>query len=168
MATHNIQPRAIVEVETREGVREAVAAGFGIGAVFESEFGEDRRFGAIIVSDTDGFILGMANYPTFNPNEYNKVPKEEEARLKNVAVTDVYEPGSVFKIVPAAAALEERLITASTVIDCGVDRVTLGGRVLKLPAEDHAMGRLSVAEVISHSSNRGSAADKSQSAMPAC
>ena len=59
MATHNIQPRAIVEVETREGVREAVAAGFGIGAVFESEFGEDRRFGAIVVSDTD---LAVAEY----------------------------------------------------------------------------------------------------------
>ena len=112
---------------------------------------------SIIVSDADGFILAMANHPTFNPNEYNKVPKEEEARLKNVAVTDVYEPGSVFKIVPAAAALEERLVTAATVIDCGIDRVTRGGRVLRLPAEDHAMGRLNVAEVMSHSSNRGAA-----------
>ncbi|MEY4090012.1 MAG: hypothetical protein RJB55_2283 [Verrucomicrobiota bacterium] len=112
---------------------------------------------SIIVSDTDGFILAMANYPTFNPNEYNKVPKDEEARMKNIAVTDVYEPGSVFKIVPAAAALEERLVSARTVIDCGVDRSTYNGRVLKLPAEDHAMGRLSVAEIISHSSNRGAA-----------
>ena len=112
---------------------------------------------SIIVSDTDGFILAMANHPTFNPNEYNKVPKDEEARMKNIAVTDVYEPGSVFKIVPAAAALEERLVSARTVIDCGVDRATYNGRVLKLPAEDHAMGRLSVAEIISHSSNRGAA-----------
>ncbi|MCE2862555.1 MAG: hypothetical protein RIR76_1527 [Verrucomicrobiota bacterium] len=112
---------------------------------------------SIIVSDTDGFILAMANHPTFNPNEYNKVPKEEEVRMKNVAVTDVYEPGSVFKIVPAAAALEERLVSSRTVIDCGVDRLTYNGRVLKLPAEDHAMGRLSVAEIISHSSNRGAA-----------
>lgn len=59
MAAQNIQPRAIVEVQTREGVREAVAAGFGIGAVFESEFGEDRRFAAIIVGDTD---LAVAEY----------------------------------------------------------------------------------------------------------
>ena len=59
MAGRNIQPRAIVEVQTREGVREAVAAGFGIGAVFESEFGEDRRFGGIVVSDTD---LAVAEY----------------------------------------------------------------------------------------------------------
>ena len=59
MAAAGVQPRAIIEVQTREGVREAVAAGFGIGAVFESEFGEDRRFGAIVVSDTD---LAVAEY----------------------------------------------------------------------------------------------------------
>lgn len=51
MADAGIQPGAIVEVETREGVREAVAAGFGIGAVFESELGDDRRFRRIVVGD---------------------------------------------------------------------------------------------------------------------
>jgi aminoethylphosphonate catabolism LysR family transcriptional regulator len=59
MAAADIRPSAIVEVQTREGVREAVAAGFGIGAVFESERGEDRRFRAIVVSDTD---LAVAEY----------------------------------------------------------------------------------------------------------
>jgi aminoethylphosphonate catabolism LysR family transcriptional regulator len=59
MAASGVQPRAIVEVQTREGVREAVAAGFGVGAVFESELGEDRRFRAIVVSDTD---LAVAEY----------------------------------------------------------------------------------------------------------
>ena len=46
MAAADIQPGAIVEVQTREGVREAVAAGFGIGAVFASELGEDRASAA--------------------------------------------------------------------------------------------------------------------------
>ncbi len=41
----------VMEVETREGVREAVAAGFGAGAVFESELGADRRFRALAVAD---------------------------------------------------------------------------------------------------------------------
>ena len=50
MAAADIQPGAIVEVQTREGVREAVAAGFGIGAVFASELGEDRRFRRILVT----------------------------------------------------------------------------------------------------------------------
>jgi len=59
MAAADIRPSAIVEVQTREGVREAVAAGFGIGAVFESELGDDRRFRPIIVSDTD---FGVAEY----------------------------------------------------------------------------------------------------------
>ena len=52
MAAADIRPGAIVEVQTREGVREAVAAGFGIGAVFASELGEDRRFRRILVTDS--------------------------------------------------------------------------------------------------------------------
>jgi DNA-binding transcriptional LysR family regulator len=60
MAAADIQPGAIVEVQTREGVGEAVAAGFGIGAVFASELvGDDRRFRRILVTDTD---LGVAEY----------------------------------------------------------------------------------------------------------
>ena len=59
MAAADIKPGAIVEVQTREGVREAVAAGFGIGAVFESELGEDRRFRSIAIADRD---LAVAEY----------------------------------------------------------------------------------------------------------
>jgi aminoethylphosphonate catabolism LysR family transcriptional regulator len=60
MAAADIRPSAIVEVQTREGVREAVAAGFGIGAVFESELGNDRRFRAVAVSDTDLAVMEYA------------------------------------------------------------------------------------------------------------
>jgi cell division protein FtsI (penicillin-binding protein 3) len=113
---------------------------------------------SIVVSDPrNGFILAMANYPTFDPNEYNKVPKEEHGRMKNVAVADIYDPGSVFKIVAAAGALEERLVTPQRVFDCGIEKVTHRGRILTLPGEDHRMGELSVSEIISHSSNRGAA-----------
>jgi aminoethylphosphonate catabolism LysR family transcriptional regulator len=59
MAAADISPGAIVEVQTREGVREAVAAGFGIGAVFASELGQDPRFRRILVTDTD---LNVAEY----------------------------------------------------------------------------------------------------------
>ena len=59
MAAADIRPRSIVDVQTREGVREAVAAGFGIGAIFASELGEDRRFRPVAVSDTD---LAVAEY----------------------------------------------------------------------------------------------------------
>jgi aminoethylphosphonate catabolism LysR family transcriptional regulator len=53
LAEAAIKPGALVEVQTREAVREAVAAGFGIGVVFDSEFGTDARFHAIDVSDSD-------------------------------------------------------------------------------------------------------------------
>jgi DNA-binding transcriptional LysR family regulator len=59
MAAAEVRPAAIIEVQTREGVREAVAAGFGIGAVFESELGEDRRFRSVAVRDAD---LSVAEY----------------------------------------------------------------------------------------------------------
>jgi cell division protein FtsI (penicillin-binding protein 3) len=112
----------------------------------------------IIVSDPQtGFIWGLGNCPTFDPNEYNKVPKDEIGRMKNVAVADIYDPGSVFKIVPAAAALEERLVKPYSIFDCTLETVTHRGTVVSLPAEDHPMGRLSVAEIISHSSNKGAA-----------
>ena len=112
----------------------------------------------IIVSDPQtGFIWGLGNYPTFDPNEYNKVPKDEIGRMKNVAVADIYDPGSVFKIIPAAAALEERLVTPHTVFDCTIEKAINRGTTVSLPAEDHAMGNLTVAEIISHSSNKGAA-----------
>ncbi len=113
----------------------------------------------IVVSDPrTGFILGMGNHPTFDPNAYNEVPKDEMARMKNVAVSDIYDPGSVFKIVPVAAALEERLVTDRTRFDCELDMVMHPkGRLVSLPSEDHRMGHLTVAEIISHSSNKGAA-----------
>jgi aminoethylphosphonate catabolism LysR family transcriptional regulator len=59
MAAADIRPRSIVDVQTREGVREAVAAGFGVGAIFASELGDDRRFRPVAVSDAD---LAVAEY----------------------------------------------------------------------------------------------------------
>jgi cell division protein FtsI (penicillin-binding protein 3) len=113
---------------------------------------------SIVVSDPrTGFILAMGNYPTFDLNEYNKVPKEEMARMKNVAVTDIYEPGSVFKIVPIAGALEQRLVTPMSRFDCEDDQAVYRGREVRLPKEDHAMGELTVSEILSRSSNRGAA-----------
>jgi cell division protein FtsI/penicillin-binding protein 2 len=113
---------------------------------------------SIVVSDPrTGFILAMGNYPTFNPNTYNKVPKAEEARMKNAAVADIYEPGSVFKIVAAAGAIEDRLVTPQRVFDCELEKIMHRGRMVDLPSEDHPMGDLTVSEIISHSSNKGAA-----------
>lgn len=117
----------------------------------------------IVVSDPrTGFILGLGNYPTFDPNEYNKVPKGEQERLKNVAVSDVYEPGSVFKIVAASGALEEHLVTPQTTFDVSLTSVDYRGKPRALPAEDDIRDypdpkHVPVARIISFSSNRGAA-----------
>jgi cell division protein FtsI/penicillin-binding protein 2 len=113
------------------------------------------KFATIIVSDPQtGRILGMANYPSFNLNEYNKAPLDVQ---RNRAITDQVEPGSVFKIVAAGAALDLGLVTPASSFDCGNPIINYKGKDLKLPKEDHEFGRLTVAEIISHSSNRGAA-----------
>ena len=119
----------------------------------------------IIVSDPrTGFILGMGNYPTFNLNEYNKVTKDQQAEMHDVAVGDMYEPGSVFKIIPVAAALNERLVTPSTKFDCTLTQVLYNDgrttRVVGLPREDasdHFVHPLTVAQILGRSSNKGAA-----------
>ncbi|HEX2853176.1 MAG TPA: penicillin-binding protein 2 [Opitutaceae bacterium] len=115
----------------------------------------------IIVSDPrTGFILAMGNYPTFDLNEYRKVPKEAQASMKNIAVTDVYEPGSTFKIVAASGAINEGLATATSRFDCSIDRIEYRGKIRGLPREDHHFAEprsVPMSQIISYSSNRGAA-----------
>jgi cell division protein FtsI/penicillin-binding protein 2 len=110
---------------------------------------------AIIVSDpTTGFIMGLANYPTFDPNHYGKA---DLAVHRNIAISNIFEPGSTFKIVAASGALEEGLVGIDTPFDCGRDSVMVGRRRLPLPQDSHRHGVLSVADIICKSSNRGAA-----------
>ncbi|HUL54261.1 MAG TPA: penicillin-binding protein 2 [Opitutaceae bacterium] len=109
----------------------------------------------VIVSDArTGFILGLANYPTFNLNEFGRAPLDT---LRNYAITDVFEPGSTFKIVAASGALNEGLVTPNSAFDCGLTEIDYHGRHLHLPREDHPFQELTVAGIIGHSSNRGAA-----------
>lgn len=113
------------------------------------------HFATIIATEVStGRILGMASYPSFDLNNYSKAPLETQ---RNYAVTDIIEPGSTFKIVAAGAALDQGLVTPASVFDCGITSINYKGRDLNLPKEDHPFGQLSVAEIVSHSSNRGAA-----------
>src|SRR5205085_11922054 len=71
---------------------------------------------AIVMDPTDGSILAMVSQPTFDPNHFSDF---SPAAWRNRNVQDSYEPGSTFKIVTAAAGLEEGVITPSQVLDCG-------------------------------------------------
>jgi cell division protein FtsI/penicillin-binding protein 2 len=113
----------------------------------------------IIVSDPQtGFILAIGNYPNFDLNQYNTIPKDQQHVMRNIAVTDMYEPGSTFKIVAAAGALNEGLVGPNTLFDCSLDTIDYAGRLRRLPKDDHPSHEpLSVSDIIKHSSNRGAA-----------
>jgi cell division protein FtsI/penicillin-binding protein 2 len=89
----------------------------------------------------------MANYPTFNPNQYNRYSAESR---KNRAVNLTYEPGSTFKIVTTVAALEEGLTTPDERIDCENGSIVIFGHRIR----DHKpFGVLSVTESMQYSSD---------------
>ena len=124
----------IAERELRAGVLEHNAVG---GTV-------------VIQNPRNGEILALANYPTFDPNSYADF---EDIDRKNRAIQDIYEPGSTFKIVTASAALEERVLRPTDLIDCAPGRILLpGGRVVR---DVHTYGALTFEDVIVKSSNVG-------------
>lgn len=84
--------------------------------------------GSIIISDPrTGEILAMASYPTFDPNNYYQIDAE---LMKNPAVSDGYEPGSVFKIVTAAVALQSGKVNENSTYYEGSNRREVGGRAI--------------------------------------
>lgn len=103
----------------------------------------------IVTNPRTGEILALANRPTFNPNNRREITNEA---LKNRAVTDIYEPGSTFKIVTVAAALEEKLTRPDEVFDCQMGSIVINGMRIR----DHkAYGLLPVSEIIANSSDVG-------------
>jgi cell division protein FtsI (penicillin-binding protein 3) len=105
---------------------------------------------SIIVMDPHtGRILALANRPTYNLNEYSNVNKDQ---TRNRAICDLFEPGSVFKIVTASAALEEKRVTEEDRIFCENGAYRVGNHTL----HDHTShGWLTFREVIEQSSNIG-------------
>jgi cell division protein FtsI (penicillin-binding protein 3) len=105
----------------------------------------------IVMESMTGRILALAGYPSFNCNTYNEYPL---SRLQNRAISEVFEPGSTFKVVVAAAALEEGLTSADERIDCQMGAMTVAGHVF----HDHKpYGMLTFGEILEHSSNIGAA-----------
>jgi cell division protein FtsI (penicillin-binding protein 3) len=110
------------------------------------------KAGGIVVLDAKtGEILALANNPTYNPN--NRVGLSG-AQLRNRALTDAFEPGSIMKPFTAAMALESGHFRVDTVINCAPGRMTIGTATI---SDAHPQGLLTVAQVIQKSSNIGSA-----------
>ena len=108
------------------------------------------RRGAIVVQDPrTGEILAVANWPEFDPNDFRRSSPELR---RNAAFVDVFEPGSVFKLVTAVGALEERVVQPYEVIDCHDGRLPYYGHVIR---DVHPIKEATFVRVIEQSSNIG-------------
>jgi cell division protein FtsI (penicillin-binding protein 3) len=109
--------------------------------------------GTVIVMDADsGAIRAMVVEPTFNPNKYND-PSYKPSIFKNWAVTDLYEPGSTFKPLNVAIALENKAITAETLFnDSGA--VTIGVHTIR-NSDKKGHNWIDASQVLQYSSNVG-------------
>lgn len=104
---------------------------------------------ALVMDPHTGEILALANWPTFNPNIFNR---SDEQNRRNRAIQDLYEPGSTFKVVTASAAIEEDVVASDDPIDCAPGHIAFGRRVIR---DVHTYGTLSFTDVIVKSSNVG-------------
>ena len=106
--------------------------------------------GTVIVENPhSGEILALANRPTFNPNSHREV---KLGAMKNRAISDVYEPGSTFKLVTISAALEEKLTNPDEVFDCQMGSIVYNGMRIR---DSKPHGLLPVWGVLAESSDVG-------------
>lgn len=105
---------------------------------------------AIIMAPGTGEVLALANVPDFDPNHPGNFEPDAQ---RNRAVTDVYEPGSAFKLVTLAGALEEGVVTPKTKYDVP-DAFQYSDRIFH-DSHPHPPEKMSVAEIIQQSSNIG-------------
>jgi cell division protein FtsI/penicillin-binding protein 2 len=105
---------------------------------------------AIVLDPRSGAVLAMAVAPTFDANSFGKASPD---RRRNRAVTDVYEPGSTFKVVTVAAALSEKLVSPTTPFVLKTS-IQVADRIIH-EHEPRPTERMTVAEILARSSNIG-------------
>lgn len=108
---------------------------------------------AIVLDPATGEVLALANVPTFNPNQPDQATDRSwRYRIRNRAITDPYEPGSTFKAILAAVAIEEKVVRPNEMFFCENGRYRIGKWTIH---DAHRHGWLTFAEVVQYSSNIG-------------
>ncbi len=108
--------------------------------------------GTVIVQDPHtGQILALAIRPTFDPNDFRHATGDLR---RNHAVSDVYEPGSTFKLVTYSAALDSNVATPDGMVDCGGGQINVAGRIVHDAPGEH-MGNVTVTKALEESSDVG-------------
>ena len=116
------------------------------------------KSGMVLIQDPKtGEILAMASYPDYDPNIFSKgeIPADFNRKwLENPSVSRLFEPGSTFKLITFAAALEEKAVLPTQEFECENGRWKVAGSFIN----DHEpQGRLTVPQILERSSNIGTA-----------
>ncbi len=141
----------------QEGAALTVSLDSGIQFAAERELESalhefDAKSGSVVLLDPwSGEILAMASAPSFDSNQYGRFPAENR---RNRAIADAYEPGSTFKIVTGATALDRGAVRLDEIIDTGHGVIHIG-RVTIREDKHHNYGALTLSGVIERSSNIG-------------
>ncbi|HLY37054.1 MAG TPA: penicillin-binding protein 2, partial [Candidatus Binatia bacterium] len=148
-----------VDVPPDEGSRVELTLDAGIQDATERELAAGvaaaRAAGgaAVVLDPMTGEVLALANAPSFDPNQPGAMhDRRWRDRVRDRAITDPYEPGSTFKAILAAAAIEERVVRPTDMFFCENGRYQIGRWTVH---DSHAHGWLNFAEVIQYSSNIG-------------
>lgn len=127
--TIDINIQRIIEEELAKGVRE-----------FNADGGK-----VVVLSTQTGEILGMSSYPTFDPNN---ISSADTVGMRNKVLSDIYEPGSTFKLITAAGSLEENLVDVSTIINTqSSEDITV--------KDEHGSSSMTFQQALEQSSNIG-------------
>jgi cell division protein FtsI (penicillin-binding protein 3) len=102
-----------------------------VAAAVRPAEGDDHR-----ERSPDGLHPRARQLPVVRPEHLQQAPAADQRRMRNVAVADEYEPGSVFKIVAVSGALNEGLVTTQTEFDCTLEKIDYNGITRSLPRED--------------------------------
>lgn len=141
--------------QTPDGTRLVLALDLTIQEIVEAELErvveqtQARRALAVVMDPSTGEVLAMANAPSFNPNTYWDYP---QARYRNRAVSDCFEPGSTMKVFSLASALDQKAVEPDETFDCGSGRLQVGPHTIHDHGKPHA-GRVSLREVLVESKN---------------
>lgn len=129
--TINIELQRIIEHELKQGVINA-AAETGTLVAIEPKTGE---------------ILAMASYPGYDPVDFTR---HSAGAMRNRAITDVYEPGSTFKIITSSAALEEKIVSENDIYNGHLGVLEFGSYTIR---DVHPYGMITFRHAMEVSSN---------------
>lgn len=108
--------------------------------------------GVILMEPKTGKILAMVSYPSYDPEKFSEF---EEERYKNPLISDSYEPGSIFKVLVMAAALDQEVVKPDTLYE-EEGPISIGGYKIKTWNNEYH-GKLTMTQVLEKSSNVGMA-----------